>query len=57
MSKKAALDLTNPEYEGLCWDVVIELLKEQEEARHLNLLKSGFKVQVAAKEYLDGVQE
>lgn len=57
MAKKATLDLTRAEYEGLCWDVVIDRLKKQEEERHLLLLRSGIKAQVAVEEFLDGAQE
>lgn len=54
MATKSALDLYSPEYEILCWDAAIYMLKQEEAKRHRQLISAGNKVQEIVKDFLNG---
>lgn len=57
MAEKATLDLYGSEYEALCWDTAIYMIKQEEAERHQQLIKAGTEIQDTVKEFLNGQKE
>ena len=57
MAKKATLDLYSSEYEALCWDTAIYMIKQEEAERHQQLIKAGSAAQNTFKEFLNEQKE